>query len=79
MKVGMVGLGRMGANMAIRLLQGEHEVVGYDANPYAVAVLEGQGAVGASSLASLVGELQPPRAVCKEFGGHAVGREGRAA
>ena len=65
--------------MATRLMQGGHEIVGFDANPYAVAVLEEKGAVGASSLASLVGELQPPHAVCKEFGGHAVGRGGRAA
>jgi len=63
MKVGMVGLGRMGANMATRLMRGGHEVVGFDANPHAVAVLEEKGAAGASSLASLVRELQPPRAV----------------
>jgi 6-phosphogluconate dehydrogenase len=63
MKIGMVGLGRMGASMATRLMQGGHEVVGFDTNSQAVGVLEDKGAVGASSLGSLVGELSPPRAV----------------
>ncbi|MDQ4028415.1 MAG: decarboxylating 6-phosphogluconate dehydrogenase [Actinomycetota bacterium] len=63
MKIGMVGLGRMGANMATRLMQGGHEVVGFDTNANTAAALEEKGAVAASSLASLVRELQPPRAV----------------
>jgi 6-phosphogluconate dehydrogenase len=54
MKLGMVGLGRMGANMAERLRRGGHEVVGYDRNP-AVSDVE--------SLAKLVGALAAPRAV----------------
>ena len=58
MKIGMVGLGRMGANMTTRLLKGGHGVVAYDQSPDAVARSAGEGAVGASSLADLVSKLQ---------------------
>lgn len=63
MQIGMVGLGKMGANMARRLMLGGHQVVGFDVNPEAVSALAGEGAIGASSLEALVGELAAPRAV----------------
>jgi 6-phosphogluconate dehydrogenase len=59
----MVGLGRMGANMTTRLMQGGHQVVVYDRNPDAVKTSAAEGATGASSLADLVGKLSAPRAV----------------
>ena len=62
MELGMIGLGRMGANMALRLLRGGHRVVAYDLRPDAVHEVEAQGAIGASSLAELAGQLTPPRA-----------------
>jgi 6-phosphogluconate dehydrogenase len=62
-ELGMIGLGRMGGNMVQRLLLGGHRVVTYDRSAPAVAVSQSQGAVGASSLADLVGQLAPPRAV----------------
>jgi 6-phosphogluconate dehydrogenase len=61
MKVGMVGLGRMGANMTVRLLQGEHEVTAYDVNPEAAEKLASHGARPAASLEELVGDITPPR------------------
>jgi 6-phosphogluconate dehydrogenase len=63
MRVGMVGLGRMGGNMSRRLLAAGHEVVAHDVSGDAVAVLVGHGAEGASDLPSLVAELDAPRAV----------------
>ena len=63
MQIGMIGLGRMGGNMAQRLLNGGHQVVAYDPNPDAVKAAEGQGATGASSLEDLVSKLSSPRAV----------------
>ena len=63
MEIGMVGLGRMGGNMAQRLLAGGHRVVVYDPQPKAVQAATQQGAVGAASLAELVGHLAAPRAV----------------
>ncbi|MEA2487302.1 MAG: 6-phosphogluconate dehydrogenase, partial [Actinomycetota bacterium] len=63
MQIGMVGLGRMGANMSVRLMQGGHEIVAFDVNSDAVAALEKDGASGASSLEDLVSKLEPPRAV----------------
>lgn len=62
MKIGMVGLGRMGGNMTQRLLDGGHEVVAFDRNEETVAAAEGQGAIGARSLEELVSKLEPPRA-----------------
>ena len=59
----MIGLGRMGANMAERLLRGGHRVVGFDPDPAARARLEQKGAVAASSLADLVAKLAAPRVV----------------
>jgi 6-phosphogluconate dehydrogenase len=63
MDVGMVGLGKMGANMAERLVRGGHRVVGYDLSAEAVARLASLGAEGAESLAGLVAALPVPRAV----------------
>jgi 6-phosphogluconate dehydrogenase len=63
MQVGMIGLGRMGANMARRLLRAGHEAVVFDLNPDAVRELAGEGAVGAHSLDDLICRLDPPRAV----------------
>jgi len=63
MDIGMVGLGRMGANMARRLLAGGHRVVVHDLSPEAVARSAADGARGAASLAELVAALAPPRAV----------------
>jgi len=63
MQIGLVGLGRMGANMAKRLMLGGHECVVYDRAAEAVAALEGEGATGAGSLQELCAKLQQPRAV----------------
>jgi len=63
MQLGMVGLGRMGANMVRRLLEGGHECVVFDTSPKAVNELAQAKAVGASSLADLVKQLAKPRAV----------------
>jgi 6-phosphogluconate dehydrogenase len=62
MQLGMVGLGRMGANMTRRLLRGGHEAVVFDLNPQSVAEIAGEGAVGASSLEDFVAKLSKPRA-----------------
>src|SRR5204863_95179 len=61
MQIGMVGLGRMGGNMARRLLRGGHEVVAYATDATAVRQLAGEGAVGALTLDDFVARLKPPR------------------
>jgi 6-phosphogluconate dehydrogenase len=63
MQIGMVGLGRMGANMVRRLLKGGHGCVAYDRSPESVQALAAEGARGAQSLAELVRALSPPRAI----------------
>src|ERR1700722_895547 len=63
MQLGMVGLGRMGANMVRRLLKNGHQCVVYDRSPQNVAELVKEGAVGAASLDELVQKLKPPRPV----------------
>lgn len=63
MKIAMIGLGKMGANMTRRLINNGHEVVVYDLNPDNVAQLVAEGAVGAASLEDLVNRLPVPRAV----------------
>src|ERR1700744_3807561 len=61
MQIGIVGLGRMGANIGRRLMSKGHKVVAFDREPKAVAALS--GATGAASLKDLVAKLEPPRAV----------------
>ncbi len=63
MQLGMIGLGRMGANMARRLLRGGHQVVGFDPNAEARAAIAGDGGGSADSLAALVAALAAPRVV----------------
>jgi 6-phosphogluconate dehydrogenase len=63
MQIGMIGLGRMGANMVHRLLAGSHRCVVYDRSPKAVDELVRAQAIGASSIADLVKKLETPRAV----------------
>ncbi len=63
MEIGMVGLGKMGSNMARRLLRGGHEVTVYDPRPDAVEALIKPGATGTASLAELVDNLTRPRAI----------------
>ena len=63
MQLGMVGLGRMGANMVRRLMRAGQECVVFDVNPASIEELAGEGAVGASSLAELVQKLDAPRNV----------------
>src|SRR3989304_5690329 len=62
MQLGMVGLGRMGANMVRRLMRGGHSCVVSARNPEAVRSLETEGADGAHSLSDFVGKLSVPRA-----------------
>ena len=63
MEIGLIGLGKMGANMTERLLKGGHRVVAYDENAQALKAGESLGAVGADSLQALAGKLGKPRAV----------------
>jgi 6-phosphogluconate dehydrogenase len=63
MQLGMIGLGRMGANMVHRLLAGNHQCVVFDRSPKAVEELTRAKAIGASSIADLVKKLEMPRAV----------------
>jgi 6-phosphogluconate dehydrogenase len=63
MQLGMIGLGRMGANMARRLMRGGHHCVVYDRSPDTVKTLAAEGAQGVDSLAALVAALAAPRTV----------------
>jgi 6-phosphogluconate dehydrogenase len=63
MELGIVGLGRMGANMARRLMRDGHRCVVYDVNPEAISELQGEGAEGAESLSDLSSKLTHPRTV----------------
>ena len=63
MQLGMIGLGRMGANMARRLMRAGHECVVHDRNPDALAALTDAGAIGCASPAQLVARLAAPRTV----------------
>ncbi|HKE54404.1 MAG TPA: decarboxylating 6-phosphogluconate dehydrogenase [Actinomycetota bacterium] len=62
MQLGMVGLGRMGANLTRRLMRGGHEVVVYDVNADSVRELESEGSIGTGSLEDFVNKLSKPRA-----------------
>ncbi len=64
MQLGMIGLGRMGANMVRRLMRGGHACVVYNRSRGPVDALAGEGATGASSLADFVKKLERPRAIC---------------
>jgi len=63
MQLGMIGLGRMGANMVRRLMKNGHQCVVFDVSPKAVAELAAENASGAASLAEFVQKLEKPRAV----------------
>src|SRR5215813_9425577 len=63
MQLGMIGLGRMGANMVRRLLKNGHKCVVFDRSPKSVDDLVKEGAQGAGSLAELVKKLSKPRAI----------------
>jgi 6-phosphogluconate dehydrogenase len=63
MELGMIGLGRMGANMTERLVRGGHRVVSYDRSPEAIQRVVDIGGVGAHSLSDFVKQLAPPRAI----------------
>ncbi|MGH3132532.1 MAG: phosphogluconate dehydrogenase (NAD(+)-dependent, decarboxylating) [Gaiellaceae bacterium] len=63
MQLGIVGLGRMGSNIALRLLRDGHRVAGYNRTPQPVAALEAEGGTGAGSLDELAAALEKPRAV----------------
>lgn len=63
MQIGMIGLGRMGANMVRRLMKGGHECVVFDVNSASVDALAGEGAVAATSIQDLVSKLAKPAAV----------------
>jgi 6-phosphogluconate dehydrogenase len=63
MQLGMIGLGRMGANLTRRLMRDGHEMVVWNRDPAPIEQLASEGAVGAESAADLVAKLDPPRAV----------------
>jgi len=63
MELGMIGLGRMGANMVRRIMRHGHQCVVYDVNPQSVQAMSKEGATGANSLADLVAKLKAPRAI----------------
>jgi 6-phosphogluconate dehydrogenase len=63
MELGMIGLGRMGSNMVLRLMRAGHKCVAYDVHAESVKALEKEGAAGAASLQELVQKLQKPRAI----------------
>ena len=63
MDIGMIGLGKMGANMVVRLLQGGHKVVAYDINEASVQAVEKLGATGARTLDELIENLQSSRSI----------------
>ena len=63
MQLGMIGLGRMGANLVRRLMRDGHHCVAYDRTPDVVKQLASEGATGATDLADFVGKLEQPRAI----------------
>ncbi|MCB1466431.1 MAG: hypothetical protein KDK08_04620 [Rhizobiaceae bacterium] len=77
MQLGMIGLGRMGANMVRRLMKAGHQCFGYDVNAQSVATLVGEGAIGGYDYADFLGKRTTPRAgwlmlptMRYSFGGH---------
>src|SRR5271163_1576973 len=63
MQLGMIGLGRMGANMVRRLMQAGHECVVFDRTPASVQTLAKEGATGGNSLDDFIAKLKQPRAI----------------
>jgi 6-phosphogluconate dehydrogenase len=63
MQLGMIGLGRMGANMVRRLMKAGHDCVVYDVSPDSVKSLAGEGATGSESMADFVAKLEKPRSI----------------
>ena len=63
MQIGVIGLGRMGGNISVRLMRHGHDCVVYDASPDAIARIAKEGAKGAHDLADMVKQLTKPRAV----------------
>jgi 6-phosphogluconate dehydrogenase len=63
MELGFIGLGRMGMNMVVRLVRGDHRVVVYNRSPEKVREAEREGAVGTTSIADLAARLERPRAI----------------
>jgi 6-phosphogluconate dehydrogenase len=63
MRIGFIGLGRMGANMVRRLVRDGHEIVAYNRTPEKTTEIAGEGAIASYSIAELVGKLEKPRAV----------------
>ena len=61
MRLAMIGLGRMGGNIARRLMRGNHEVVAFDRDPAAIEHLAGEGAIAATSIEDMAGKLASPR------------------
>ena len=61
MRMALIGLGRMGSNIARRLMQSGHDIVAFDLNPASVAQLANEGAVGATSLGDVAAKLEAPR------------------
>ena len=64
MQLGLIGLGRMGANMGKRLLRNGHSVVGWNREPEPIREIAAEGGVAATSTADLVKKLQTPRHIC---------------
>lgn len=63
MEIGLIGLGKMGYNLALNLMENKHNVVAFDVNKEAVKKISGEGAVGAESISALVKKLSTPRIV----------------
>jgi len=63
MQIGMIGLGRMGGNMSLRLLRAKHQCVAFDRHPENVKKVSDEGGKGAASLEDLVQKMTPPRAI----------------
>ena len=73
MQIGMMGLGRMGANMVRRLMRAGHECVVYDINAASVDALVKDGASGASSMEEFIGKLAKPLPLA-DAAGHVTGK-----
>ena len=63
MRMGMIGLGRMGANMSVRLMKAKHEIVAFDVSADSVKALAAQGAIAATSIEDMIAKLPAPRSI----------------